>query len=276
VQTKKRDVIQARGVSMTSLTWRDVVVKLLSSEAHLPLLRRVRYVAERLKWFFSNQKDAIVDFMTGLEAHPTGSMYTANFPKHGKLIKQNEMIKHMVYQAYDSACSRQLQSFVELFENMLTSTFSNPWVFLKGASSSSAVGDAHAAERIPLEIQSRSGVETLLNKWLQDIPTEAHEIDDAVDKVQQLVLKTYSFIRSQVCDQVELLAESFFKIPMLRRLNEDMSNIELTLGDQQKYDERRKRLLDEKIVSTEALKELTWCIDRLHTFKMKTEAKSRI
>ena len=59
VETKKRDVIQAgmeiraeqavafaaftslcaqaRGVSMSSLTWRDVVVKLLSNEAHLPL-----------------------------------------------------------------------------------------------------------------------------------------------------------------------------------------------------------------------------------------------
>merc|ERR1719343_961855 len=38
VETKKRDVIQARGVSMSSLTWRDVVVKLLGNEA--PGLRR--------------------------------------------------------------------------------------------------------------------------------------------------------------------------------------------------------------------------------------------
>jgi len=44
VETKKKDVIQARGVSMSSLTWRDVVVKLLSNEAHLPLQRRVQHV----------------------------------------------------------------------------------------------------------------------------------------------------------------------------------------------------------------------------------------
>merc|ERR1719247_3944540 len=36
VEMNKRDVIQARGVSMSSLTWRDVVVKLLSNEAHQP------------------------------------------------------------------------------------------------------------------------------------------------------------------------------------------------------------------------------------------------
>ena len=32
-------ICEARGVSMSSLTWRDVVVKLLSNEAHLPLQR---------------------------------------------------------------------------------------------------------------------------------------------------------------------------------------------------------------------------------------------
>merc|ERR1711871_432469 len=43
-ETNKRDVIQAHGVSMMSLTWRDVVVKLLSNEAQLLLQKRVQYV----------------------------------------------------------------------------------------------------------------------------------------------------------------------------------------------------------------------------------------
>jgi len=63
VEIKKRDVIQARGVATGSLTWRDVVVKLLSQEAHQPLQRRILYVAERIRWFFENQKDAVVEFM---------------------------------------------------------------------------------------------------------------------------------------------------------------------------------------------------------------------
>merc|ERR1712187_122388 len=141
----------------------------------------------------------------------------------------------------------------ELFDNMLTSTFSNPWVFLKGATSGAAdeggeLEDAclpsfdDTKERIPKEIQGRSGIDTTLSKWLQDIPTEPHQIDEAVDRVQMLVLKTYSFIRSQVCDQVELFAESFFKLPMLRRLTEDMANISLSETDKANYKARRERL----------------------------------
>ena len=133
VEIKKRDVIQARGVSMSSLTWRDVVVKLLSHEAHLPLQRRVAYVGERIKWFFEIQKEAVLEFMEKLEGSPTSNLFSPLYPKHAKLIKQNAMIKHAVWQTYDQACKRQLRQFVELFENMLTSTFSNPWVFLKGA-----------------------------------------------------------------------------------------------------------------------------------------------
>merc|ERR1711862_890977 len=109
-------------------------------------------------------------------------------------------------------------------------------------------------------------------QWLQDIPTEAHEIDTAVDKVQQLVLKTYSFIRSQVCDQVELFAESFFKEPMLRRLTEDMAVIALSEEDAEKYKGRRNRLKEDKNMATGALKEINECIDRLQGFKTKMEA----
>merc|ERR1719247_2059888 len=82
VETKKRDVIQARGVALTSLTWRDVVVKLLSNEAHMPLQRRIRYVGERIKWFFEKQKAAVVEFMESLEGSPSASMFSPLYPKH--------------------------------------------------------------------------------------------------------------------------------------------------------------------------------------------------
>eukprot|EP00929_Paragymnodinium_shiwhaense_P042401 TRINITY_DN21953_c2_g1_i1.p1 TRINITY_DN21953_c2_g1~~TRINITY_DN21953_c2_g1_i1.p1 ORF type:complete len:734 (+),score=198.72 TRINITY_DN21953_c2_g1_i1:96-2297(+) len=277
VSTKKKDVIQARGIAMTSLTWRDVVVKLLNNEAHVPLLQRVRYVGERIRWFFTSQKEAILDFMTGLETAPMARSYSSNLLKHGKLIKSNAMIKHMIFETYDSACQRQLTSFLQCFEDLLTSQFSNPWVFLKGATAGSAIDGklpTDPAERIPLEIQSRCGVDSLVNRWLQDIPTEATAIDDAVDKVQQLVLLTYRFIRSSVCDQVDLMAELFFKLPMLRRLGEDMGEIGLSGSDKDKYAARRERLDGEKSTASEALKEIQWCIDRLAGFRTKVQAST--
>jgi len=282
VETKKTDVIQARGISMTSLTWRDVIVKLLSNEAHLPLQRRVMYVGERIKWFFVKQKDAVVDFMDHLEGTPSASMFSPLFPKHVKMLKSNEMIKYLVWETYDNACARQLRLFLDLFDNMLTSTFSNPWVFLKGATTGQG-GDGEdevalcsfedSKDRIPQEIQGRSGIETTLAKWLQDIPTDSHEIDEAVDKVQMLVLKTYSFIRSQVCDQVELFAESFFKLPMMRQLHKDMSEIQLSEDDNAKYKARRERLASEVGVCKTSLLEINACVDKLQSFVLKTQAR---
>jgi hypothetical protein len=259
------------------------VVKLLSNEAHLPLKRRVQYVGERLKWFFEKQKDAVLQFMFELEETPSGKMFSPLYPKHAKLIKQNQMIKHLVYKTYDEACSRQLTMFVDLFQNMLTSIFSNPWVFLKGATGgkeeSEDLADAllpafdDTKKRIPTEIESRSGTENTLKKWLDDIPTPSHQIDEAVDKVQMLVLKTYSFIRSQVCDQVELFAESFFKLPMLRRLEEDMAAIELSDEDKATYQGRRDKLGAEIKSHVEANTEVDDCIKRLTEFKLKCEVK---
>lgn len=282
-ETKKKDVIQARGVSISSLTWRDVVVKLLSNEAHLPLQRRIAYVGERIRWFFESQKDAVLQFMVGLENHPSANLHSPLYPKHAKLMKQNEMIKHLVFQTYDDTCARQLKQFTDLFDNMLTSTFSNPWVFLKGATGSSSENDDledavlpsfdDTKDRIPKEIHNRAGIDTTVSRWLQDIPTETHQIDEAVDKVQMLVLKTYSFIRSQVCDQVELFAESFFKLPMLRRLEEDMAAIELSEADKVKYEERRKRLESQMSSAQENLSEVSDCMERLQAFKLKQEAK---
>jgi len=210
-------------------------------------------------------------------------MYSPLYPKHVKLIKQNEMIKHLVFQTYDKACKRQLEMFTDLFDNMLTSTFSNPWVFLKAATPSpgstedlqntSLPSFDETKSRIPGEINSRSGIDNTLAKWMQDIPTESDQIDTAVDKVQQLVLKTYGFIRSQVCDQVELFAESFFKLPMMRRLEEDMSMLELSEEDNANYEARRSRLSVEAKTASTNLKEINACIDRLNGFKLKCEAR---
>lgn len=276
-EMKMRDVIQARGVSMMSLTWRDVVVKLLSNEAHLPLARRVQYVGERIKWFFEMQKGPILNFMCSLKDSPDQHMYSALFHRHHKLITENEMIKQLVFTTYDETVSRQLTQFIDLFNNMLASTFSNPWVFMKRtamALNENSLEDVclpsfeDTKGRIPSEITERGTIENTLTKWLGEIPSEPKDIDVAVDNVQRLVLKTYSFIRSQVCDQVELFAESFFKLPMLRRLEEDMSKIELSEVDRQTYAVRREMMLSQLRDAEAELQEVSFCIDKLQAFSV--------
>merc|ERR1719433_2404551 len=160
--------------------------------------------------------------MDQLDGTPDASLFSPLYPKHAKLIKSNEMIKHLVFETYNKTCQRQLNQFVELFDNMLTSTFSNPWVFLKGATSQEYESDdlqdavlpsfEDTKDRVPKEIHNRSGTEAILNKWLTDIPSDSKSIDEAVD-------------------QVELFSESFFKLPILRRLEEDMAIMELSEED---------------------------------------------
>lgn len=113
----------------------------------------------------------------------------------------------------------------------------------------------------------------MLARWLNDIPTEPSQIDEAVEKVQMLVLKTYSFIRSQVCDQVELLTETFFKLPMLRRLIDDMANIELSEEDKANYQARRESVEENLSKKKNALSEIESCIEKIQTFKVKCEAR---
>merc|ERR1711981_1000234 len=114
-----------------------------------------------------------------------------------------------------------------------------------------------------MEIHGRGRVEGCINQHLQQIPTNPKDIDMPVDKVQMLVLKTYSFIRSQVCDQVELFAESFFKLPMLRRLEEDMAAIELSEVDRKNYHDRRERLGAQIQKAQDSVVEVSECIARL-------------
>merc|ERR1712083_350434 len=100
-----------------------------------------------------------------------------------------------------------------------------------------------------------------MGKWLFEIPTEPHKLDEAVDQVQVLVLRVYSHIRSQVCDQVELFAESFFKLPLMRRLEEDMMKLEISEVDREGYRVRKEKLQRDFAANSYALQEVKGCLN---------------
>lgn len=279
IETKKRDVLQSFGISMNSITWREVIVKLLNHDAHLPLQMRVSYVGRRIKWFFEQQKGPIVHFMKSLKGSPDEKLYSVLYARHAKLIEENQTLRKLVYDTYDNVVQRQLDQFIELFKSTLHATFSNPWVFLKKTSAKLEDEDLgedvqlpsldDTKERIPKEIQSRTGIERLVSKRIYDIPLEPHKIDEAVDQVQLMVLKVYSHIRSQICDQVELFAESFFKLPLMRRLEEDMNKIELSKVDLEGYRCRREKMDGELLATSASLKEVQDCLNILSNFALK-------
>lgn len=84
--------------------------------------------------------------------------------------------------------------------------------------------------------------------------------------MQLLVLKVYSHIRAQVCDQVELFAESFFKLPLLRRLEEDMIKVSLSDVDRQGYQVRREKLQKEAGANSAGLTTIRECLQELQDF----------
>lgn len=87
--------------------------------------------------------------------------------------------------------------------------------------------------------------------------------------MQMILLKTFSFIRSQVADQIEIFAESFFKLPMLRRLEGDMDSIELSEVDKKTYAARREVLEEKHGKCTSAIESLDGCITKIQSFALK-------
>lgn len=288
VATEKKDVIQAKGVSMGSVTWREVVVKILNNQAHLPMQKRVRYVAERIRWFFCKQKEVIIDFMESLKGSADEHQYSALYSKHVKLIQDNEEIRNLVFETFDNAVERQMRQFNALFDDTFGSTFSNPWVFLKGSSTTTTALDPElpaaglpsfedVKARIPGELEARGDIETELERWIAEIPPPTGtRMDEAVEKVQLLVIKTFSFIRAQIADQVELFAESFFKLPMMRLLEEDMAQIKLSEVDRETYEARRDSLQAEQERLRERVTLLAACDAKLEAFAQRTQTRKRL
>merc|ERR1712083_983719 len=224
--------------------------------------------------------------MKSLKGSPDEKIYSVLHSKHAKLIEENATVKKMVFDTFDRVAERQLRQFIDLFKSTLHATFANPWVFLKRTTARLDDDDIgqecllpsldDTKQRIPQEIQGRTGIERQVTKWLYNIPMEPHLIDEAVDQVQLLVLKVYSHIRSQVCDQVELFAESFFKLPLMRRLEEDMINMQLSDVDAEGYKVRRSALLKQQNANEHGYKEIQDCLRILQSFVIKSQSQARI
>lgn len=303
VEVSKRDVLQARGISIGQVSWQDVVLKLLTNEGQPQVRRKVNYVAKRIEWFFSLQKEAVVEFMDAIKGSPDEHLYSQLFCRRVQLIKENQLARDLLFKRYDDFLIRQRGLFVELFNNTLQSTFQYPWALIKASSwtfgdldryvdsprsATNADNDDNNEEgndeehdpfadmslpcfedtkaRIPLELSQRSSVEQLMQNMVNGIPIDNDSVDEAVEKVQALMITVFRAIRNLICDQLELFADSFFQLPMSRHLEGAMMDVTLSDSDKARFDGLRSVKEVEVTRTSELLQHLNWCLEAIRNF----------
>lgn len=271
-----RDVIQARG---SGSNWEHTIVALMMRSAPLKMREKTRYVGERLKWFFVQQKGATLDFMRGIRGSPEEHMYSAIISKQAEVIHRNDTMRACIFQAFDNACETNRGRFMQMWFDYMDSMFQSPMTLLK-ACSMPTIGTSYedevaptfesTKERISKEVGDRMGLHGKLSDQIKKIPEDPRDIDRAISYVSKIIEQTFAVIRCQVADQMQLYSESFFLLPMLRRLEGEMANMELADDDKRRY-RMRKSVLDEEEQRTASVRaDLSWCVDAVQKFKVTT------
>merc|ERR1711920_1208500 len=107
--------------------------------------------------------------------------------------------------------------------------------------------------RIEQERKNRGSLHHKLTQQIKNIPDDDVNASNSVKMVQGIIEQTFGVIRCVVADQMQLYSESFFLLPMLRRLEGAMANLEL--------EEEEKK-------SDSLLADLTYCIAAVQKFKV--------
>ena len=303
VEVSKRDVLQARGISIGQVSWQDVVLKLLTNEGQPQVKRKVNYVAKRIEWFFGLQKENVIEFMESIKGSPDEHLYSQLFTRRVQLIKENQLARDLLFAKYDAYLDKQRKLFIELFNNTLQSTFQYPWALIKA--SSWAITDLEqrttedgdddeeekndenqspenneedwmadmalpsfqdTRERIPKEMSHRSTIEKLLQEMVNEIPIDNSHVDEAVEKVQALMITVFRAIRNLICDQLELFSDSFFQLPMSRHLEGEMMDVQLSESDVLRFTGMRDSKKDNMDAMGEMVENLNWCVGAVEKF----------
>eukprot|EP00401_Gymnodinium_catenatum_P038039 CAMPEP_0117543582 /NCGR_PEP_ID=MMETSP0784-20121206/45134_1 /TAXON_ID=39447 /ORGANISM="" /LENGTH=723 /DNA_ID=CAMNT_0005340363 /DNA_START=55 /DNA_END=2223 /DNA_ORIENTATION=+ len=276
----ERDIIMSRGSGARGTTpWETAITHLMLKNAPRQMAQKTKYVGVRLLWFFTEQKEATVDFMLSLNGAPEEHMFSKLIHQQAQVIRRNATMKGCIFNAFDSAASKHQENFMKLWSDYMDSMFQSPLMLLKSCSSpqfseeesyTEEVAPTFSAtkERINREREQRDALGGTLRQKVKNIPESDMKTGEAVDMVQDIIEQTFSVIRCIVADQMQLYSESFFLLPMLRRLEGEMADMELHEDDKMRYRARKEVLVEEKGKSNECLDDLTWSIQAIEKFKV--------
>lgn len=271
------DVIQARGSGMRDTTWQDTITNLLVQNAPEQMRKKTKYVGARLKWFFTEQKQATVSFMLELKGSPEEHMFSRLITQKAQVIQRNETMRGCIFNAFDTACEKHRKRFMQMWCDFMDSMFQSPMMLLKSCSTPAIDGGFEeeiaptfesTKERITTERSSRGALQSMLREQIKKIPEDDMDAKASVAMVQRIIEQTFAVIRCAVADQMQLYSESFFLMPMLRRLEGEMAVMELAEEDRMRYRTRSTVLVEEEKKSSGIVGDLSWCIDQVQKFKV--------
>jgi len=271
------DVIQARGSGLHDVSWANTITTLMMQHAPKKMREKTKYVGERLKWFFTEQKEATVEFMLGIAGSPEEHMFSGLISKQAKVILRNDTMKACIFKAFDQACEKHRTAFMQMWWDFMDSMFQSPLRLLKSCSMPS-IGGTYEEEiaptfestkaRIQSERTSRNSLHHQLNEQIKRIPDDDVAANESVMIVQSIIEQTFGAIRCVVADQMQLYSESFFLLPMLRRLEGAMAAMELEDDDKKRYRARKSVLAEEEGKCVALLGDLEHCVGAVQTFKV--------
>lgn len=268
------DIIQARGSGVQESTWQNTITTLMMQNAPSKMYEKTKYVGVRLKWFFTQQKEATVQFMLGIKGSAEEHMFSRLITKQAQVIQRNETMKAAIFNAFDEACECHRISFIQMWQDFTDSMFQSPLMLLK-ACTTPELGDLgeeiaptfeSTKERIEQERNGRNTLQVQLKEQIKQIPDD--NAKTSVKMVQQIINQTFGVIRSVVADQMQLYSESFFLLPMLRRLEGAMACMELAEEDKMRYKARSVVLVEELNKLDGVSEDLNWCIGAVQKFKV--------
>lgn len=249
---------------------------------------KTEYVSDRLKTFFISQKEATIEFMLSLgdQNSVDGYMFSKLIPEKAQLIKNNAVMKKRIFDKFDNFVIDRARKFESHWKDYLKSMSSSPFSLLQAQTTSIAkTADELIASfqptpafnevkaRVVQQMTGRGTKEGAKRKELDDVLTEGGGKKDIVDaspqqfeKIFKVVDDIFGHVRGNVADQMQLYAESFFLLPMLRTVEGEMFEITFDEAELAQLTQTKNALTETDKATNKAKQDLEWCRHEVEKF----------